>query len=117
MTLELDYDVNRIASIELEVRVLWDPTLARIALRFGNAERGTARRISIADNVFLDVDDERALREIRLRTCSSWRTTHRTRVDARTTTHAGITSADDQDALLCSRLILQWIGSTAGFRW
>jgi hypothetical protein len=65
MTLELDYDINRIASIELEVRVLWDPTLARIALRFGNGERRTARWVSIADNVFLDVDDEQSLREIR----------------------------------------------------
>jgi hypothetical protein len=53
MTPELDYDINRIARIE------------RIALRFGNGERRTARWVSIADNVFLDVDDEQSLREIR----------------------------------------------------
>jgi len=65
MTLGLDYDVNRIASIELDARVLWDPTLARIALLFGNAEQRTARWVALADNVFLAVDDELSLREIR----------------------------------------------------
>ncbi len=65
MTLGLDYDVNRVASTELEVRVLWDPTLARIALRFGNAERRAGRWTAIADNAFVDVDGEGMLQEIR----------------------------------------------------
>jgi hypothetical protein len=38
MTFGLEFDVNRIASIDLDVRVLWDATHARIARRFGNAE-------------------------------------------------------------------------------
>lgn len=65
MTLGIDYDVNRMASIDLEVRVLWDATHARIALRFGNAEPENGRWVAIADNVFVCVDDEQELNEIR----------------------------------------------------
>jgi hypothetical protein len=65
MTLGLDYDVNRFASIDLEVRVLWDAVQARIALRFGNAEPENGRWVAIADNVFVCIDDEQTLIEIR----------------------------------------------------
>lgn len=65
MTLGLDYDTNGVASVELDVHVLWDPTLARIALRFGKEERRTEHWFAIADNAFVDVDDAQMLREIR----------------------------------------------------
>lgn len=48
MTFGIDGDLNRIASIDLQVRVLWDARQACIALRFGNAE--PERWGAIADN-------------------------------------------------------------------
>lgn len=36
MTFELAYDVNRIASVDVDVRVLWDATQGCLALRFGD---------------------------------------------------------------------------------
>lgn len=66
MTFGLEYDVNRIASIDLEVRVLWDAMHGRIALRFGNAEPENGSWVAIADNVFVCVDAEQALVEIRI---------------------------------------------------
>jgi hypothetical protein len=66
MTFEVEYDVNRIASIELGVRVLWDAMRATIALRFGDAEPENGRWVAIADSVFVSVDDEQTLSEIRL---------------------------------------------------
>jgi hypothetical protein len=64
MTFRLDYDINRVASIELEVRVLWDATRSSIALRFGNAVPANGRWVAIADTVFVCVDDEQRLVEI-----------------------------------------------------
>lgn len=65
MTFGLDYDVNRIASIDVDVRVFWDEVHALIALRFGSAGPENGRWVSIADNVFVCVDDEHELIEIR----------------------------------------------------
>jgi hypothetical protein len=65
MTFGLQYDVNRIASIDLQVRVLWDAQQARIGLRFGNAEPENVRWVAVADAVFVCVDDEQSLIEIR----------------------------------------------------
>jgi hypothetical protein len=65
MTLGLEYDLNRIASIDLEVRVLWDAMHARIALRFVDAGPENGRWVAIADNVFVCVDEGQALIEIR----------------------------------------------------
>jgi hypothetical protein len=66
MTLELEYDINRIARIDVDVCTFWDTTQATIALCFGSAEREKGRWVAIADSVFVRVDDERALAEIRL---------------------------------------------------
>jgi hypothetical protein len=65
MTLGLEFDVNRIASIDVDVSVLWDAAQARLGLRFGNAEPENGRWLAIADNAFVSVDDEQALIEIR----------------------------------------------------
>jgi hypothetical protein len=65
ITFGLEYDVNRIASVDVDVRVLWDALHARIALRFGEAEPETGKWVVIADGVFVCVDDEQALIEIR----------------------------------------------------
>jgi hypothetical protein len=66
MTLGLEYDANRIASIDLAVRVLWDAKQAIIALRFGAAEPEKGKWVAIADSVFACVDEEQALIEVRL---------------------------------------------------
>jgi hypothetical protein len=66
MKLGLEYDVNHIATIDLEVRVLWDAQHARIGLRFCDAEPENVRWVAIADTVFVCVDDEHTLIEIRL---------------------------------------------------
>jgi hypothetical protein len=65
MTFGLEYDVNRIASIDLDVRVLWDAEQARLGLRFGSDEPANGRWVAIADAVFVCVDDEQTLIEIR----------------------------------------------------
>lgn len=65
MTFGLEYDVNHIASIDLTVRVLWDAAQARVGLRFCNAESENVRWFAIADAVFVCVDDEHTLIEIR----------------------------------------------------
>lgn len=65
MTLEPEYDVNRIAGIDLEVHILWDATLACMALRFGNSEPADVRWFAIADNVYVGVDAQQMLAEIR----------------------------------------------------
>jgi hypothetical protein len=65
MRFGLGYDVNRIASIDVEVRVLWDAMHTRMALRFANADRENGRWVAIADNVLVCVNDEQALVEIR----------------------------------------------------
>jgi hypothetical protein len=66
MTLDLDYDVNGVASVDLDVRVLWDETMARIGLRFSDAEPQRGRWAAIADNAFVCIDDEQRLIEVRL---------------------------------------------------
>jgi hypothetical protein len=43
MTFGLECDVNRIANVDVDVRVLWDALHARIALRFGDAEPENGR--------------------------------------------------------------------------
>jgi hypothetical protein len=58
MTLAVEYDVNRVASIDGAVRVLWDATQACVAQRFSNAEPDDGRWAAIADNVLVCVDDE-----------------------------------------------------------
>jgi hypothetical protein len=65
ITFGLEYDVNRIASIDLEVHVHWDAAHARLGLRFGKTERENLRWAAIADTVFVCVDDEQTLCEIR----------------------------------------------------
>jgi hypothetical protein len=65
ITFGLEYDVNRIASVDVDVRVVWDALHARIALRFGDVEPENGRWVAIADDVFVCVDDEQALIEIR----------------------------------------------------
>jgi len=65
MTFELEYDVNCIASIDVEGRVLWDGKQACIALRFGDAEPESGTWAAIADNVFVCVDARQALIELR----------------------------------------------------
>jgi hypothetical protein len=65
MTFGLEYDVHRIANVDLDVRVLWDAEQARIGLRFGSAEPENGRWVAIADAVFVCVDDEQTLIEIR----------------------------------------------------
>jgi hypothetical protein len=65
MTFGLEYDVNRIASVDLEVRVLWDIAEARIGLRFGDANPEHGRWVPLADTVFVCVDDAQTLIEIR----------------------------------------------------
>jgi hypothetical protein len=65
MTFELAYDVNRIASIDVDVRVLWDATKACIALRFGDAEPDNGRWVAIADNVFACIGVRQTLIEFR----------------------------------------------------
>jgi hypothetical protein len=65
MSLGLDYDVNHVASIELDVRVLWDAQRSCIALRFVNTDPAHGRWVAIADNVFVCIDGEQALIEIR----------------------------------------------------
>jgi hypothetical protein len=65
MSFELEYDVNQIASIDVAVRVLWDAQQARIGLRFGSTKPENGRWVAIADSVFVCVDDERMLIEIR----------------------------------------------------
>jgi hypothetical protein len=64
MTFGLDYDVNRVASIDLEFRVRWDATRSRLALRFGNTDPANGRWVAIADTVFVRVDGEQSLIEI-----------------------------------------------------
>jgi hypothetical protein len=66
MTLDLDYDVNGVASVGLDVRVLWDATVARIGLRFSDVEPQAGRWAAIADNAFVCIDDEQRLIEVRL---------------------------------------------------
>jgi hypothetical protein len=65
MTFELAYDVNRISSVDVDVRVLWDATTACIALRFGDAEPQCGRWVAIADNVFACVGAQQTLMELR----------------------------------------------------
>jgi hypothetical protein len=65
MTFGLEFDVNRIASVEAEVRVLWDVAAARLGLRFGNEEPENGRWFAIADTVFVCVEDAQTLIEIR----------------------------------------------------
>jgi len=65
MMFGLDYDVNRVASIDLDVRILWDAGRSRIALRFGSADAANGRWVAIADNVFVCVDGQQTLIEIR----------------------------------------------------
>jgi hypothetical protein len=65
ITFELAYDVNRIASIDVGVRVLWDATKACIALRFGDADPENGRWAAIADNVFMCVGARQTLIEFR----------------------------------------------------
>jgi hypothetical protein len=65
MSFGLAYDVNRIASIDLDVHVLWDAKRSCIALRFGDADPASCRWAAIADNVFVCIDDEQSLIELR----------------------------------------------------
>ena len=65
MTFELAYDVNRIASIDVDVHVLWDATKACIALRFGDDEPENGRWVAIADKVFACVGARQTLIEFR----------------------------------------------------
>jgi hypothetical protein len=65
MTFRLEYDVNRIASVDLEVRVLWDVAEGRLGLRFGKAEPKNPRWLTVADTVFVCVDDVQTLIELR----------------------------------------------------
>jgi len=64
LTFDLDYDVNRVASVELNVRVLWDAMRSRIALRMINSDPVDGVWIAIADNVFARVDGEQTLIEL-----------------------------------------------------
>jgi hypothetical protein len=64
MTFGLDYDINRVASIDLEFGVLWDATRARLALRFDNADPANVRWVAIADTVFVCLDSQQSLIEI-----------------------------------------------------
>jgi hypothetical protein len=66
MAFDLPYDVNRIASIDVDVRVLWDATKACIALRFGDAEPEDGRWVAIADKVFACIGVRQTLIEFRL---------------------------------------------------
>jgi hypothetical protein len=63
MTLALEYDF--IASVDLDVWVLRDERMARLGLRFGDVELENGRWVAIADNVFVCVDDEQRLIEVR----------------------------------------------------
>lgn len=63
--LGLAYDGNRVASVDVDVCVLWDVEHARLGLRFGNAEPERGRWVAIADTVFVWVDDPLELLEIR----------------------------------------------------
>jgi hypothetical protein len=65
MTFPLAYDVNRIASIDVDVRVLWDAANACIALRFGNGAPENGGWVAIADNVFVCVGARQTLIEFR----------------------------------------------------
>ena len=65
MTCQLAYDVDRIASIDVDVRVLWDATRACIALRFGDDATDNGRWVALADNVFACVGARQALSELR----------------------------------------------------
>ena len=47
------------------MRVLWDAQRSCIALRFGKGEPAHGRWVAIADNVFVCLDGEQALSEIR----------------------------------------------------
>jgi hypothetical protein len=60
----LDYDINRVARIDLEFAVPWDATRSRLALRFDNADLADVRWVAIADTVFVCVDSEQSLIEI-----------------------------------------------------
>lgn len=66
MTFDLAYDTNRIACIDIDVRVLWDERKACIGLRFGDAEAENGRWVAIADNVFVSVGARQTLTEVRL---------------------------------------------------
>jgi hypothetical protein len=64
MTFGLDYDINGVASVDLEFAVLWDATRSRLALRFDTADPAKVRWVAIADTVFACVDSEQSLIEI-----------------------------------------------------
>jgi hypothetical protein len=64
ITFGLDYDINRVASVDLEFGVLWDATRSCLALRFDNADPAKVRWVAIADTVFVCVDSEQNLIEI-----------------------------------------------------
>jgi len=65
MTFEFASDVNRISSIDVDVRVLWDATTTCIALRFSDAEPQGGRWVAIADKVFAYVGAQQTLMELR----------------------------------------------------
>lgn len=65
MTFDLVYDVNRISSVDVDVRVLWDAMTACIALRFDDAEPQGGRWFAIADKVFARVESQQTLMELR----------------------------------------------------
>jgi hypothetical protein len=61
----LAHDVNRFASRELDVSVLWDGSRSCFALRFSAADPVSCRWAAIADSVFACVDGEQRLIELR----------------------------------------------------
>lgn len=65
MTLGLDYDVDGIASVEVDVRVLRDAQRAIISLLFEQVDHQCGRWAAIADGAFVRVDDENRLMEFR----------------------------------------------------
>jgi hypothetical protein len=65
MTFELDYDVNGVASVDVDVRVLWDERLSRMALRLCPAGGFDGRWVAIADTVHICIAGDQTLSEIR----------------------------------------------------
>jgi hypothetical protein len=64
MSLELDCDVNGVASVDVDVRVLWDERRSCIALRLG-PETSDGRWAAIADSVHVRIAGDQTLSEIR----------------------------------------------------